>query len=61
VLLISEDLEELLALSDRLAVLFRGQVVGTLSDPRPEDRERIGLWMAGQGTERSREGRGEAA
>jgi simple sugar transport system ATP-binding protein len=61
VLLISEDLEELFALSDRLAVLFRGQVVGTLSDPRPEDRERIGLWMAGQGTEGSREGRGEAA
>jgi general nucleoside transport system ATP-binding protein len=45
-LLISEDLDELLALSDRIAVLFEGRVMGTL--PASEaDPEEIGLLMAG--------------
>ncbi len=47
VLLVSEDLEEVLALSDRIAVLFEGQVVGIV-DAAEADRERIGLMMAGQ-------------
>jgi simple sugar transport system ATP-binding protein len=51
VLLISEDLEELFTLSDRLSVFFRGQVAGTLEDPDPSERGRVGLWMAGQGTD----------
>src|SRR5215216_3120184 len=45
-LLISEDLDELLALSDRIAVLFEGRVVGTLP-ARGANLEEIGLLMAG--------------
>ncbi len=45
-LLISEDLDELLALSDRIAVLFDGRIMGTLP-VRNADREQIGLMMAG--------------
>ncbi|MGH2617696.1 MAG: hypothetical protein ACRDJC_20885, partial [Thermomicrobiales bacterium] len=45
-LLISEDLDELLALSDRIAVLCEGRVMGTLP-ARGADPERIGLMMAG--------------
>jgi simple sugar transport system ATP-binding protein len=46
VLLISEDLDELLALSDRVLVLYEGQVVGRM---RAEEAtpERLGLLMAG--------------
>ncbi len=45
-LLIGEDLDELLALSDRIAVLYEGQIVGELP-ARGADTERIGLLMAG--------------
>lgn len=45
-LLISEDLDELLALSDRIAVLFDGRVMGVLP-ARGADPEQIGLLMAG--------------
>jgi simple sugar transport system ATP-binding protein len=45
-LLISEDLDELLALSDRIAVMFGGRIVGTV--PTAEaDPEQLGLLMAG--------------
>ena len=47
-LLISEDLDELLALSDRIAVLFDGRVMGILP-ARGADPEQIGLLMAGVG------------
>jgi len=47
-LLISEDLDELLALADRIAVLYEGRVVGTVP-PSGADPERIGLLMAGVG------------
>jgi len=46
VLLISEDLDEILALSDRIAVIYHG----TLSEPverRQVDVNAIGLQMAG--------------
>jgi len=47
VLLISSDLEELLALSHRMLIMYRGRVVGELA--RGEfDVSRIGLLMAGQ-------------
>jgi simple sugar transport system ATP-binding protein len=47
VLLISEDLDELLALSDRLLVLYEGRVVGEM--PTSEaTAERLGMLMAGQ-------------
>jgi simple sugar transport system ATP-binding protein len=45
VLLISSDLDELLALSDRLAVLYRGSL--TLTRYPDETRDRIGQLMAG--------------
>jgi general nucleoside transport system ATP-binding protein len=47
VLLISEDLDELFRLSDRIGVLFRGQLMG----PHPIgelSRDRVGLMMGGQ-------------
>jgi simple sugar transport system ATP-binding protein len=46
ILLISEDLEEILALSDRIAVMYEGQIMGVL--PRAEaTAEKLGLLMAG--------------
>lgn len=44
VLLISEELEELFALSDRIYVLYEGQVMGEVTD---NDVEKIGLMMTG--------------
>jgi general nucleoside transport system ATP-binding protein len=46
VLLISEDLDEILDLSDRIAVMYQGRVVGVL-DRDDADLDRIGLMMAG--------------
>ncbi|RMF30292.1 MAG: heme ABC transporter ATP-binding protein, partial [Chloroflexi bacterium] len=47
ILLISEDLDELLQLADRIAVLFEGRMMGIV--PAEEaDTERLGLMMAGQ-------------
>ena len=45
-LLISEDLDELLALSDRIAVIFEGQIIGTVP-AAGADPEHLGLLMAG--------------
>ena len=44
ILLISEELEELFSLSDRIAVMYEGKIMGTLEEP---DQETIGLMMAG--------------
>ena len=46
VLLVSAELDEIMALSDRIAVMFRGQVVATV-DAAKVTREQLGLWMAG--------------
>ena len=47
ILLISEDLDELLEVSDRIAVMFEGEIVGTV--PVEEaDIDAIGLMMAGE-------------
>ena len=46
VLLISEDLDEVLALADRVAVMYEGQIVGEL-DAESATVEEIGLLMAG--------------
>jgi len=46
VLLVSAELDEIMALSDRIAVLFKGEIIDTL----PADvatREELGLLMAG--------------
>ena len=52
VLLISSELDELLALSHRILVMFRGRVVGEFARGA-FDVERIGLLMTGQGQESS--------
>jgi simple sugar transport system ATP-binding protein len=49
ILLISTELEEILALSDRIAVIFEGRIVGIL-DSTEATRERSGLMMAGMGS-----------
>jgi len=46
VLIISADLDELLIVSDRILVLFEGQIVGEV-DPRTVTHEQLGLLMAG--------------
>ena len=46
ILLISEDLDEILQLSDRIAVMYRGRVAGVV-DRSDADVDRIGLMMAG--------------
>ena len=49
ILLISEDLDELFALSDRLVVLSRGAVVGSFK-PGEIEAVQVGLLMTGAGT-----------
>ena len=47
VLLISSELDELIAVADRIVVLYRGRIMGSCAaDPR--EREQIGAMMAGQ-------------
>ena len=46
ILLISAELEEILQLSDRIAVLYRGQLMGVL-DAEEAQVEVLGLMMAG--------------
>ena len=47
ILLVSEDLDELLALSDRLVVMYEGAIVGGMRSA-DADPERLGLLMAGR-------------
>jgi simple sugar transport system ATP-binding protein len=46
VLLISAELDEIMALSDRIAVMYRGQIVAVV-ETKKTTREQLGLWMAG--------------
>ena len=48
ILLISEDLDEVMTLADRIVVMYEGEVVGEV-DPRVASVEEIGLLMAGGG------------
>ena len=48
VLLVSEDLEELLSLSDRLVVFYEGRIVGSMR-AADADPEQLGMLMAGRG------------
>lgn len=51
VLLISSELDEIMALSDRIAVMYKGEIIGIV--PRAEaTREGLGLLMAGVKDER---------
>jgi simple sugar transport system ATP-binding protein len=45
VLVVSSELDEVMALSDRIAVMYRGRVIATVPPDTP--REEIGLLMAG--------------
>ena len=46
VLLVSSELDEVLSLADRVAVVYRGRVVAVI-DAQDADRDRVGLLMAG--------------
>ena len=46
VLIVSTELEEVMALSDRLLVMYRGKVVAEL-DPKKVTPMEVGLYMAG--------------
>ena len=46
VLLVSAELDEIMALSDRIAVMFKGQIIDLL-DANTATREQLGLLMAG--------------
>ena len=46
VLIVSSELEEVLALGDRIAVMYQGKIVDTL-DPKDTTFERLGLLMGG--------------
>ncbi|HEU4480541.1 MAG TPA: ABC transporter ATP-binding protein, partial [Actinomycetota bacterium] len=46
VLIVSPELDEIMALADRIVVMFRGRIVGAM-DRKDATRENIGLLMAG--------------
>ena len=46
VLLVSAELDEIMSLSDRIIVMYRGQIVATVNR-KDATREQLGLWMAG--------------
>lgn len=46
VLLVSAELDEIMGLSDRIAVMYEGKIVYTV-DAAQTTREELGLWMAG--------------
>lgn len=50
VLLVSEDLDELLTICDRIAVMFEGRVMGILP-AEAANRDELGLMMAGEATQ----------
>jgi ABC-type uncharacterized transport system ATPase subunit len=54
ILLVSVELDEIMSLSDRIAVMFDGQIMG-FRDPHKTDERELGLMMAGM------TGKGEAA
>jgi len=46
VLLVSLELDEVMSLSDRILVMYEGEIVGEL-DPKTATVEELGLYMAG--------------
>jgi simple sugar transport system ATP-binding protein len=50
ILLISEDLDELMQLADRIVVLYEGRIAGEVA-AKEANLEQIGLLMGGQGIE----------
>jgi ABC-type uncharacterized transport system ATPase subunit len=55
VLLISEDLDELTQMSDRIAVIYEGQFTGVV-EAEEADTEELGLMMAGERLEMAEAG-----
>jgi simple sugar transport system ATP-binding protein len=53
VLLVSVELDEILSLSDRIVVLYRGQIAGDLAADTANEED-LGVLMAGGTLERSR-------
>ncbi len=47
VLLVSLELDEILALADRIAVMYEGEIVGGVVDSDTVTEEELGLMMAG--------------
>ena len=54
VLLVSLELDEVMSLSDRILVMYEGEIVGEL-DPKKTDANELGLYMSGA----KRQGKGE--
>jgi simple sugar transport system ATP-binding protein len=50
ILLVSAELDEIMEVSDRIAVMYRGRIVGTF-DGRTADKNQVGLLMATGGRE----------
>ena len=50
VLLVSLELDEVMTVSDRILVMYEGEIVGEL-DPTTTTVEELGLYMAGAKTE----------
>ncbi len=48
VLIISEDLDEIMTICDRVLVMYEGRIIGS-ADPRVDTRGDIGMMMAGVG------------
>ena len=53
ILMISEDLDEVFGVSDRVAVMYEGEVMGIV-DPKTATREEVGLMMAGVSQEEAK-------
>jgi simple sugar transport system ATP-binding protein len=47
VLLVSDDLEEIFSVSDRIAVIYGGKLTGVIDDTDAVTEEEMGLMMAG--------------
>jgi simple sugar transport system ATP-binding protein len=48
-LIVSEDLDEIMTICDRVLVMYEGRIIGS-ADPRVNSREDIGMMMAGVGS-----------
>ena len=60
-LVISEELDELLALADRILVMYEGQVIASFEAPSAKDVDAIGLHMTGGSGEGEGDGEGAAS
>jgi simple sugar transport system ATP-binding protein len=59
VLLVSTELDEIMELSDRIAVMYRGKIVDIL-DAKEVTREMVGLLMAGVSPNDARQSNGKS-